>query len=260
MILKESIIQAPVLWYPDPNQRYIVYTNASDYACGAQLSQEHNGTDFPKAFLLHTFSETQRKWSTTEQEAYGFYYAITKWNYSLQGADIVVRNDYKLLNKFLNGKNANNQVNRWGLESATYNITFEWISRAHNKVTDCLSHLVELPQDTPVQTNLLSVTKSAFNTRSQTCQCLSMNTSTSQPDIMPEVSEVPDPTQKSLTADRLEALLQMQKTDPFFKRISKCLSNGKVAQYETDLFTHVKGLLYKHITDSGQKFLALNIP
>ena len=27
-----------------------------------------------------------------------------------------------------------------------------------------------------------------------------------------------------------------------------------------DLFTHVRGLLYKHITDSGQKFLALVIP
>ena len=27
-----------------------------------------------------------------------------------------------------------------------------------------------------------------------------------------------------------------------------------------DLFTHVKGLLYKHVTDSGQKFLALVIP
>ena len=28
----------------------------------------------------------------------------------------------------------------------------------------------------------------------------------------------------------------------------------------TDPFTHVKGLLYKHVTDSGQKFLALVIP
>ena len=27
--------------------------------------------EFPIAFLLHTFTETQRKWSTTEQEAYG---------------------------------------------------------------------------------------------------------------------------------------------------------------------------------------------
>ena len=87
-----------------------------------------------------------------------------------------------------------------------------------------------------------------------------MNTSTMQPDAMPEVSEVPDPTPKSLTADRLEALLQMQKTDPFCKRISKCLSNGKAPQHEMDLFTHVRGLLYNHITDLGWKFLALVIP
>ena len=87
-----------------------------------------------------------------------------------------------------------------------------------------------------------------------------MNMSTSQSDITPEVSEVEDPTPKSLTVDRLEALLQMQKTDPFCKRISKCLSNGKAPQHKMDLFTHVKSLLYKHVTDSGQKFLALVTP
>ena len=69
--LKESITQAPILHYHDPNKRYIVYTDVSDDTCGAQLSQEHDGTEFLIAFLLHTFSETQRKWSTTEQEAYG---------------------------------------------------------------------------------------------------------------------------------------------------------------------------------------------
>ena len=76
--LKEAIIQAPILHYPDPNKKYIVYTDASDNACGAQLSQEHDGMEFPVAFLSHTFTETQRKWSTTEQETYGVYYAITK--------------------------------------------------------------------------------------------------------------------------------------------------------------------------------------
>ena len=40
----------------------------------------------------------------------------------------------------------------------------------------------------------------------------------------------------------------------------KIFIKGKAPQHETDLFTHVKGLLYKHITDSGQKFLALVIP
>ena len=107
----------------------------------------------------------------TEQEAYGVYYAITKWNYYLQGTDIIVQNDHKPLPKFLNGKIANNKVNKWGLELATYSITFKWISGANNKAADCLSHLVELPQNTPTPINLLSVTNSdgpAFNTRSQT--------------------------------------------------------------------------------------------
>ena len=57
--LKNAIVQAPILLYPHPNITYIVYTNASDDACGAQLSQNHNGTEFPVAFLSHTFSDTQ---------------------------------------------------------------------------------------------------------------------------------------------------------------------------------------------------------
>ena len=50
--------------------RYIVYTDALDDMCGLQISQEHDGTKFPDTFLSHTFLETQRKWSMTEQEAY----------------------------------------------------------------------------------------------------------------------------------------------------------------------------------------------
>ena len=59
--LKEAIIQAPILHYPDSNKKYTVYTDASDNACGAQLSQEHDGTEFPIASLSHTFTETQKK-------------------------------------------------------------------------------------------------------------------------------------------------------------------------------------------------------
>ena len=95
--LKDAIVQAPIFHYPNPNKTYIVYTDASDDACGAQLSQEHDGTEFPIAFLSQSFSETQCKWSTTKQEAFGVYYAITKWNYYLQHANIIVRNDHKPL-------------------------------------------------------------------------------------------------------------------------------------------------------------------
>ena len=69
LTLKESVIQAPILDYPNPKTHYIVYTDASDDTCRAQLYQEHDGTKFPIAFLSHTFTDTQWKWSTTEQEA-----------------------------------------------------------------------------------------------------------------------------------------------------------------------------------------------
>ena len=64
---------------------------------------------------------------------------------------------------------------------------------------------MELPQPTPAPLNLLSVTNSdrpAFNTRSQTSQCLSMDSSTLQPDVIPEISEALDPTPNSLTVGR----------------------------------------------------------
>ena len=41
LTLKDSVIQAPILHYPNPTVHYIVYTDASHDACGAQLSQEY---------------------------------------------------------------------------------------------------------------------------------------------------------------------------------------------------------------------------
>ena len=221
--------------------------------------KEHNGTEFPIAFLSHTFTETQWKWSTTEQEAYGICYAITKWNYYLQGANIIVRNGHKPLAHFLNGKNNNNKVNRWSLELATYNISFKWISGARNKAADCLSRLV-----TPLSTSVNMLTASsndgpAFHTRSHT-QNTSATTSTPHPDTTPQISQEPTITLKPLTAECLDTLLQMQRTDPFCKCISRRLLNGKAAYHEFDTFTHVKGLLYKHVSDAGKKFLASVIP
>ena len=149
--------------------------------------------------------------STTEQDAYGVYYAVTKWNYYLQGVEIVVRNDHKPLARFPNGKNANNKVNRWGLELAMYNFTFKWILRACHKAADCLSHLLELPQNKPTIINMLSATHSdgpAFNTRSKTAQQNSSNDSTPQPDATtPVVTETENTTPKFLSTDRLEAPL-----------------------------------------------------
>ena len=126
---------------------------------------------------------------------------------------------------FLMEKNASNKVNRWGLELATYNITFKWISRACNKAADCLSCVVELPHNRSTTISMLSATHSdgpAFNTRSRMAQHSSPEDSTQQTDaVAPDVTDTQSTTPKFLSADRLEVLLQMQKMDPFSKCISK---------------------------------------
>ena len=99
----------------------------------------------------------------------------------------------------------------------------------------------------------------AFHTRCHTQSTLD-STSAPNTDTAPHISQNATTTPKSLTADHLDALLQMQRTDPFCTCISKRLLNGKAPHYEFDTFTHVKGLLYKHVTDAGKKFLALVIP
>ena len=56
-------------------------------------------------------------------------------------------------------------------------------------------------------------------------------TDTVTPDIT-KVADKPDAVSKPLTEDKLQALLQMQRTDPFCKCIFKCLSNGKASKHE----------------------------
>ena len=123
--------------------------------------------------------------------------------------------------KFLNGKNANHKVNRWSLELATYNITFEWISGAKNKAADCPSQLVELPMPIPATVNMPTVTHtdgSASNTRSHTRKDSLDTTSTPHPDVSPKISPGATPTPKPLTADRLEAYSKCRGTDPFCRK------------------------------------------
>ena len=98
------------------------------------------------------------------------YYTVIKWNYYLQEAKVIMHNDHKPLARFLNGKNANNKVNRWVLELATYNITFKWISGVQNKAADCLSRL---PQDRQATVQMMPATnhdRPTFHTRSRTTQ------------------------------------------------------------------------------------------
>ena len=52
----------------------------------------------------------------------------------------------------------------------------------------------------------------------------------------------------------------MQRMDPFFKHTVKRSLSAKVPSHGVNTFTHIKGLIYKHVMDSNQRFLVLVIP
>ena len=90
------------------------------------MSREHSGKELPATFLSHISMYIHRQSLQMEHsQTRSLYYAI--------------HNDQIPLQKLLNGKNANNKVNPWSLELATYNITLKWISGVQNKAVDCLS-------------------------------------------------------------------------------------------------------------------------
>ena len=140
------------------------------------------------------------------------------------------------------------------LELATYNITFKQIFGRYNKAADCLSWLVEVTENNAAATiNLITASpadRPTTHTRSKPKK--------STEAIPPDITKVNAPL--AHTEDCKDTLLQMQRTDSFYKCISKQLSNRKAPHHELHMFTHINGLPYKHAMNAPQIFLALAIP
>ena len=144
--LRTCLMTDPILKYPDPSKRYVIFTDASDQAAAGVLCQEYpdeNGkiTEHPIAYLSAQFSDTQFKWSTIVKEGYAIYYCTKKWRPYLEGAEILLKSDAKSLEKFLEGKTDNNKLDRWSLELQGRNISCVHIPGTQNKAADCLSRL-----------------------------------------------------------------------------------------------------------------------
>ena len=70
--LKITFLEAPVLHYPDPSKCYIVYADASDDACGARLSQKHDGQELQLHFFPTHSQTSQRNESLQNRKPMAF--------------------------------------------------------------------------------------------------------------------------------------------------------------------------------------------
>ncbi|CAC5376681.1 unnamed protein product [Mytilus coruscus] len=65
---KTALISAPCLTYPNPNDQFILDTDASDTTIGAVLSLIQDGTERVICYASHVLMRPQRRYCTTRKE------------------------------------------------------------------------------------------------------------------------------------------------------------------------------------------------
>ena len=150
--LKKHLTSIPLLAYPDLYKPYILYTDASDKAIGACLTQPCESSDsfipgikdeVPIHFLSHKLSDTQTRWSTIEKEAFAIHFALQRLDHYLHNAEFVIRTDHKPLKYLLDAPMQNRKIQLWALGIAGYNCKIEYIAGKANTCADLLSRPVE---------------------------------------------------------------------------------------------------------------------
>ena len=146
-MLKDYLQEAPILRYPDPEARYVLYTDASKYAYAGILTQTVDGTDHPIAYVSGLFRGSQLNWAALTKEAYAIYMSVKKLSFYLDSARITVRSDHLPLKKFLEKNTMNAKVNNWAVELESQKIDFVFIPGIKNVLADTLSRLIEVDND-----------------------------------------------------------------------------------------------------------------
>ena len=142
-LLKEKLMEDPVLISPQVAKDYVIHCDASKYSYSGILQQTRPGKEelAPVAYFSRNFDKTQVKWNITEKEAYAIYKSVKKFTFYITGAKTTVFSDNKPLKNFFEGGMNITKLDRWSLELQEFDISLEFIQGKLNTVTDIISHL-----------------------------------------------------------------------------------------------------------------------
>ena len=116
--LKECLISAPILGYPQEEGEFIVDTDASDVAVGGVLSQvqrQEDGTELEKviAYGSRTLSPQEVNYCVTRRELLAIVHHLKLWKCYLLGRHFRVRTDHSSLKYLHRFKEPEGQLARW---------------------------------------------------------------------------------------------------------------------------------------------------
>ncbi|CBY09626.1 unnamed protein product [Oikopleura dioica] len=135
--IKERLASPEFIYFPDWNHTFVLTTDASIDAIGYCLTQEIEGKSQIIRVNSKTLNGAQQRYSTTERECLGVYWAILDCKFYLSGSRFIVRCDHNPLT-FLDTKTPkNDKVVRWLNQLSNFIIVF--VRGVDNNVADFLS-------------------------------------------------------------------------------------------------------------------------
>lgn len=139
--LKDRLVSAPILILPDPKQKYVVYTDASDRCIGAVLQQtdKHHKLLGVVAYESKKLSGAQLNYPVREKECLAIHYALKKWQHYLSGTNFIVYSDHQSLNYIRTTPHQNPRILRWLEFFARFDFEIKYIPGPKNVVADALS-------------------------------------------------------------------------------------------------------------------------
>ncbi|MEM7281681.1 MAG: reverse transcriptase family protein [Pseudomonadota bacterium] len=92
--LKDKLLSAPILHYPDFSKLFTLFTDASGVGIGAVLAQDTDGQDHPIAYISRALKKSERNYPPIEWEALAVVWAIRQFRHYLYGRRFIVITDH----------------------------------------------------------------------------------------------------------------------------------------------------------------------
>lgn len=137
--IKEKLISAPVLKFPDFEKKFTLTTDASNTGLGAILSQEGH----PICYMSRTLKKAEENYTTTEKELLAIVWAVKRLRYYLLGRKFEVQTDHKALVWLYGVTDPASRLLRWRLKLEEYDMEIVYKKGCENKAADALSRLYE---------------------------------------------------------------------------------------------------------------------
>ena len=146
-----ALFNMPSRWFQDSISPVFLHTDASKYGIGGYLYQLHTDpvtgikSERVIEFISKALTPQQKKWNTTDQEAFAIFFCITKLQNRLRDITFTLRTDHRNL-LFINDASSA-RVMRWKMDLQEYMFNIEHIAGKDNVVADNLSRIPNITHD-----------------------------------------------------------------------------------------------------------------